>query len=266
MLRFPLAIMVVFIHSFGYGKYSMTFSMCDMTGMDFYNSLRTLISIVLGHIAVPLFFLFSGVLFFQKLEQWDWKIWKEKMKRRVWSLFVPFIIWNIIRWIFEWSDLNEHKSMPQFSISMFWHSAYVDTRNINWLGTPISMSVPLHVPFWFIRDLLVLNILTPFIYLAVRRLGAFTICFLTIAFLGTLWPTMPGTRISAVYFFTLGAWISISGKTPYQRVCKWPWYTIIPPPPSFNVLTNILWQYKGNMYVLPAFICSPRCSGNAGCV
>lgn len=80
LIRFPLAVMVVLIHC---GSRSF------VDGGEWF---RTLVSDVLPAIAVPLFFVISGFLFFQGLEQWDWEKWKGKMRRRVKTLLIPYLI------------------------------------------------------------------------------------------------------------------------------------------------------------------------------
>lgn len=217
-LRFPLAVLVVFIHSSGRGELDMSFPIWEMTGMDVYNTIRTLVSHVLGQLAVPTFFLISGYLFFQHLDCWDWTVWKGKMKRRMWTLLIPYLLWIVIRWAYEWSNLSGARYGNAFSLAMFFHAAFIDTGRINWLGTHMSMSVPLHVPFWFIRDLIVLNVSTPFIYFFMKRFGAWIMALLTIAYLGDLWPTLWGFNISSAYFFTLGAWLSITKIKMFEIV------------------------------------------------
>lgn len=78
--RFPLAVLVVFIHYIGIGDMTISASsFCDISSYDAYSFIRVLFSRVISQVAVPAFFLISGYLFYKRLEQWDWKIWKEKV-------------------------------------------------------------------------------------------------------------------------------------------------------------------------------------------
>lgn len=64
-LRFPLAIAVVFIHSFGAYPFDLdTLHSGPFTGMSIYNWIRICFSHVFTHIAVPTFYVISGYLFF----------------------------------------------------------------------------------------------------------------------------------------------------------------------------------------------------------
>ena len=71
-LKFPLAIAVVYIHSFGEGEVDMTVlhtAPFDMAHL--YDWLRILVSRVITHVAVPIFYMISGYLFFINVTRWD---------------------------------------------------------------------------------------------------------------------------------------------------------------------------------------------------
>ncbi|MBR5715337.1 MAG: acyltransferase family protein [Bacteroidales bacterium] len=95
-VRFPLAIGVVMGHCFfrikgwQYDKLSEQ-GLGSNVAMEFLLSTRILLLSV-----VALFFLLSGYLFFKHLEQWDSNVWLRKMKRRLWTLLIPYILWNTI--------------------------------------------------------------------------------------------------------------------------------------------------------------------------
>ncbi len=66
LLRFPMAVMVVFIHM---NPVVVKWADADfslISGNGLYNLLGILISNILTHMAVPTFFLISGFLFFLK--------------------------------------------------------------------------------------------------------------------------------------------------------------------------------------------------------
>ncbi len=83
-LRFPLAVMVVFIHS------------GNKPFVDSGEWIRVMFADVIPAIAVPLFFLISGYLFFRGLERWNWDEWMKKMYRRVHTLLIPYLIWTTL--------------------------------------------------------------------------------------------------------------------------------------------------------------------------
>ena len=67
-LRFPLAVMVVFIHCFGAGECRIGDIHWDaFSAWNAYDIIRVAMKNIICQVAVPAFFLMSGYLFFQKL-------------------------------------------------------------------------------------------------------------------------------------------------------------------------------------------------------
>lgn len=265
-LRFPLAVMVVFIHSFGGGDSDIShLSWATFSSVDAYNVVRNAVN-ALCSVAVPLFFAISGYLFFLNLDKWDWGAWREKMSRRVYTLLIPYLVWNVIRWVFnvcmayhdialqdgDWTELLAwmHENTTPW---MLWHNAYIDTGGVNWLGTHLSMSVPVHIPFWFIRDLMVMCACTPIIYYALRRMGGWTMLLLAVPYASGLFPTWPLVTINAVFFFTLGAWLKLckSGLIITQLHHN-QLFTFTPPRFTLRHTFVLWWQSCGAILFQPA--------------
>ena len=83
LLRFPLVLMVVFIHSGGIGEFhTEIFNINMLSNIHVYDIIRILVSRILCQVAVPLFFLISGYLFYSKFDKhnWNWSIWIQKLK------------------------------------------------------------------------------------------------------------------------------------------------------------------------------------------
>ena len=82
-LKFPLSIAVVFIHAFNWPSTYVPFSanLSSFNGMDFYNLVRSAISHSIAHVAVPIFFLIAGFLFFLKISAFNsFTGWKSKLQ------------------------------------------------------------------------------------------------------------------------------------------------------------------------------------------
>lgn len=209
-LRFPLAVMVVFIHSFGFG---------EVDDYNIYNCLRIYITNIACQVAVPLFFFISGYLFYQRLSIWNWNVWREKMRARFWTLFIPYLIWNLIRLVFNNLLLDEKIA---FTPNIWWHYTWVGSGYINWKGTVISLSTPLHIPFWFIRNLIVITLFTPLIYkIFLSRLDRIYILLLFITYISSIFPTIPGLCPRSLFFFSLGAYCSIHQINYLSRIRKY---------------------------------------------
>lgn len=166
-------------------------------------------------LAVPCFFLISGYLFFNHMRKWDWGMWTVKLRRRAHSLLLPYLIWNVIAFFVYWGyshlfgepvTLLEHFHNCG-GIKMFW--------SVNG-GLPLGVhAAPVDAPLWFIRDLMVYMLLTPFIYLFVKwtRLWG----YLALALLHLL---VQGIVPEGFLFFVTGAYLMIEDKEILDVV--WP--------------------------------------------
>lgn len=223
LLRFPLAVMVVFIHSFGL---SNSFSVGDLqtsplTSIDIYNFIRVCFSKVLPNIAVPSFFLISGYLFFKGLDRWDKDIYLSKVKKRLYTLLIPYIIWNTIALLYVVGKKcfggvlhnNGFNIVDYFNdhgwFRVFWDSHTMNDSYINWLMLPVSSTAPFNVPLWFIRDLIVVIALSPMLYWILKWSRGFALIPLLLAFISGVWIEVSGISIISIFFFSVGAFLSI---------------------------------------------------------
>ena len=94
-LRFPLIVGVVLIHSTLSNM--MIHGQPVLIGDDwyFFKTLTKLLSGILAHVAVPLFFFISGYLFFIKLKSFNLMAYKQSIGKRIFSLVIPYIFWNL---------------------------------------------------------------------------------------------------------------------------------------------------------------------------
>ncbi len=191
-LRFPMAAMVVLLHTGSLG--------CDST-FPLYSSLCILLPNGICRIAVPMFFLFSGYFFFKGFESWNWSLYWEKIKKRTKSLFVPYILWNIIAalliYSYNWLRMNLNGAEV---ISL--------TETIkDWGGLRIfwdcDKGLPLDYPLWFIRNLYIIVLCSPVIYLIIKHLKIFGILALLLLHI------FYGSFASGLFFFSAGGFIRI---------------------------------------------------------
>lgn len=222
LLRFPLVLMVVFIHSGGFGEFhTEIFNINILSNIHVYDVIRILISRILCQVAVPLFFLISGYLFYYKFDKynWNWSIWTQKLKSRVYTLFVPYISWNILRFIYnETFGLLQsmrhgenfysgiHIILSKISPKIFFNFGLTDTGYINWHNELTMMYVPVHTPFWYVRDLILLVIASPVIYILLKRLAGGYVLLLVALFV-----VMPFEEfdIRGLVFFSIGGYLQL---------------------------------------------------------
>ncbi len=93
-----LIVLIVYIHNQGMGTPlgEVSVSWANFSGIDTYNLLRLVITEVIARAAVPAFFILSGYLFFFGKTSFSRETWLTALKKRFWTLFVPFVLWNII--------------------------------------------------------------------------------------------------------------------------------------------------------------------------
>lgn len=221
-LRFPLVLMVVFIHSSGFGEFQTdSFNFSALADISLYDFLRILVSRILCQVAVPLFFIISGYLFYTKfdIQSWSWEIWIKKIKTRTYTLLIPYLSWNILRFVYDeglWllQSIRHGESistsvcliLSKISPKIFFNYGYTDTGYINWNHELTMMSVPAHTPFWYVRDLIVLVIMSPLIYFLLKRLMGGQILILLAIYIA-----MPFDNIDirGLVFFSIGGYIQL---------------------------------------------------------
>ncbi len=88
-------LLVMFIHSYNMQLHvgGITISNSNYT---FSNLIENLISDGIARIAVPLFFLISGLLFFKEGDLFSVNLFINKIQRRIKSVAVPFLIWSML--------------------------------------------------------------------------------------------------------------------------------------------------------------------------
>lgn len=245
LLRFPLAMMVVFIHSQGPNGHPNDYT--HLTGMDITNLIRTLGTEVFPHIAVPAFFLISGYFLFKHLETWDWQVWKDKLKNRLHTLMLPYIIWCLIYVLWTkylkvivlrlgafvikgkpLDDIVEYLNTVDINWPhVFWDS-FSWMGGANWLGVDIVNTSPELIPFWFIRDLIVVVLLSPLIYYLVKTFGLWFVGLIGLFLVSGIWPDIHGLGSTAVFYFSLGAWFTVKGHDLCSSLYNYRWLFYTP--------------------------------------
>ncbi|WP_217938778.1 acyltransferase family protein [Duncaniella muris] len=120
--------------------------------------------------AVPIFFFFSGYLFFLKTQAFNKDLWLKKLKSRFKSLFIPYMFWSLLGVIvygllaylpytknifgngnfdFSWAYIGEQITGLKL----------VDGEHIYQMGYHL----------WFLRDLLLMAIISPVFYMLFKN-------------------------------------------------------------------------------------------------
>ena len=144
-------ILVIFIHSYNLNS--------ENEKNDIVSFIEFLGSYFIATIAVPMFFVISGFfVFFQKA--FTFSIFKAILKKRFYSLLIPYFFWTffwtlvfiIVSRLFPFLNLN---AISKISFKTIWS--------------------PINYQFWFIRDLIILVVLSPLLYILSKKSYLFLI-------------------------------------------------------------------------------------------
>jgi len=120
-------------------------------------------------IAVPFFFLVSGFFLVGHCNQPGW--WRIECVKRIWSLLIPYLIWNVLCsvWTVPLSIGADLLHSRPFGTSICLPDPFWSIFGFN------PMIDPVLIPFWYIRTLMILVVLSPMILFLVKKLPVITI-------------------------------------------------------------------------------------------
>lgn len=219
-LRFPLALLVVLIHT----AYTSNKS-------DFAFYLGKFFSENLASIAVPTFFFMSGYLFFAKYEKFGRKEYVTMLNKKSKTLLFPYLIWNLITYayIVIWHLISDRTvgDIPPWDLyRIFWavNDGHVAT---SLLGYKFSiLCSPICGVLWFIRDLMVAMLLSPIIWLIVKNLRLWALVIFLVPWIMKIGIPVKGFGLMALCFFPLGGTFSICGKNLFKPIIKYGKYFV----------------------------------------
>jgi len=185
---------------------------------------NTMVALFVQHgitrVAVPLFFLISGYLFFLNIKQGSWQEFKKKYISRTSSLLVPYLFWFLfwLLFIILFKCLRATDAVIQGRYLTFGtavqHYGLAKYLQPDHLWFTLWAPQP-NYPLWYIRDLMALVVISPVIYWLTKR-------FKLIPFLISLIPYFLDLRIRtqgftgtwnlALTFFLLGSYLAIWQK------------------------------------------------------
>lgn len=174
--------------------------------MEINKTIQLLISVVIGDCAVPLFYIISGFLFFHNVNQET--IIYSKIKKRINTLFVPYIISCIfftititcISLIPNISQYINNSILPIYENQTLYILKKVFGFSIN--------DIPLAFHLWFLRNLIVIIIFTPLLFILFKILNKYFILILIVLSL-----LFPNTIISKSLL-----WFCIGGHLAYYPI------------------------------------------------
>jgi hypothetical protein len=159
-LRLPLILGVIVAHA---GAHVITLP--DHSGWSVY--LIQLIAGVWARNNVSLLFLMSGYLFFHTF-QLNWQNYHHKLSRRMRTLVIPYLFWNIANLLF----LAFIQALPY--TSSFFSGERIPIAEytvVNYLDALLGLDgEPVAYAFWFLRDLILMVMFAPIFFLLAKHL------------------------------------------------------------------------------------------------
>lgn len=222
VMRFPMLLLIVLIHC------NLTYRSVGAPGNhEIADVIMTFFSECLCRGCVPLYFAISGYLFFCNIDTFDFKVFGKKWKSRIYTLLQPYLIWNILGMVVLISIHSAYlrpffpglKPLDvdlSFVASCFWRV----NEQYSFFETTGS---PADSPMWYIRDLMVLNILSPILYLAVRKLRWLPVIMFTVCFVCGCWIRITTLTLTGILFYTVGATVAIANSEVYSKVLHMSW-------------------------------------------
>lgn len=157
----------------------------------------------LGQIAVPGFFCMSGFLFFRNLSvdipspcsrpaHWPGiGFFLGKWKKRVFSLLIPYLVWNFLYYLIYLAFGRASLEAVDFLKGLF-------LQEYN----PV---------FWYLRELLILTLLTPFIFWLIRNKVGALISLNMIFLLSVFYDRLPFHIVNedACFYYVFGSYAAL---------------------------------------------------------
>jgi hypothetical protein len=193
ILSFLLIILVLYIHS--------GFHANEIEGMYLNNFIQEFISGKLGRLAVPLFFIISGYLFFLNTENGILSI-KRKIQSRVKTLLLPYIYGSIyfVVFLFTLQLLPGLSSFINSDMQAIFNKPLLELiKNVFWMSDNANSPMAFHL--WFIRDLIVIIAFTPLLFYFLKTLKWMAIPLL---FVLTFVSIVPALLLSSLFWFASG--------------------------------------------------------------
>ena len=190
-ISFLLSILVFFIHSY--------FAQ-DIVSGNFISVVNHKVSYFFScsitRFAVPMFFIMSGISFFKDYNN---KKYLTKLKTRLFTLVIPYLIWNTI-WML-WEIFTSYSFLSKLSTS----EPYPLTI------TGILKGIffySCNAPFWFVLDLIIFSFAAPLVFLIVKNkyVGILSVVVLSVVSLfGIYLPIKVFYYPMAIVFYLIGA-------------------------------------------------------------
>lgn len=270
-LRFPMTLAIIPAHCnmarLGIMVHGQQYG---MNQPDWYFYICVFFSEIMASISVPLFFVISGYLFFYKTD-FDGQVYKRKLKSRFRSLMVPYLLWNLIillaliaktlpifSFIFHNSgNVEIHLTLARIFNTFFFYDGTNGVLVYPDMGIPVETPIPINGPLWYVRDLMVMIVLSPLVYWLIKKTKFWLIITIGVVLYVVGRDFLPNYKyvsllIGYLFFFSWGAYYSINKKDLITQMRKFKYVAPLFIPATFMNLFTVDTEY--NKYIFFPFI------------
>lgn len=243
-LRFPLIVLVIYAH-FDLIEHVFTYHGVQY-GLNFpvwFVFIINIFSEVLPQFSVAIFFLISGYLFF-RWGEFDTDAYKQKLQKRARTLLVPYLLWNLVAVLFHVfyliPGLFPNAGQEQISLTplRLFHTFFANFPGEGIFITPHVVAsnngfpYPINLPMWYVRDLMVMVILSPVVFWLLNRMDKWLVILLGLVFYlyQPLFMTDGnwGALMSqAAFFFSWGAYFAIRKENFVAHFRRYPYIPLL---------------------------------------
>ena len=151
---------------------------------------------------IPFFMMISGYLFFRNM---SWEALPGKWKRRIHSLLIPYLLWNVLYYIAE--ILGSYAPGLNGLLGKY----YLKPDFLGFIRAAVFFeSNPV---FWFMFQLILLVILAPVLWFFLKRKWTAVLFALFLGILWWFWPPVPVLNTDALIYYYAGAFWAVHGKS-----------------------------------------------------
>lgn len=211
ILRFPLIVGVVFLHAYDP-------SISKSVHLQYVGWVRFIfdyISAGLATLSVPLLFLLSGYLFF-----WGFQAsaagFMQRIVKRGRTLLIPLLFWNLF-FLLLMAIAQATPAVKYFSGRL---EPIASFTALNYLNALLGLTTrPIAYQFWFVRDLLVLVLLSPLVYFLVTKAPIPLLLLLGYRWFSPI-PSWTFLTREAALFFCIGSLLALRG-VDLRTIDRW---------------------------------------------
>ena len=147
-------------------------------------------------------------------------IYKIKLLSRFRTIVLPYILWISIYILLTVGIKiagclikgNSFDGILQFFNDNGWLNMYWNCNEwafrYDWAGNALNSSGPVLSHFWYLRDLIIIFLISPILYWCIKRFGIWFISLLLFCNVSGFMPQMPGTP-DGIFYFSIGAYFAI---------------------------------------------------------